>query len=398
MELQTKARTVVVLLGAVVASVATYFVIHPPDDKRHTPFADPGQDPVEPRELLSALRIDAAALPEGRPDPAPPAGDLMAEARAFSTLDACVAERARLDPLVGDSLRAIGYDTFLRDSCRILEALQQQSQKPCIEIASTPLKNHCSSTVAIALAHPDECPFASDQSKAEGRDPFCIAVASRDPRLCVSVRGSRVTCEAVLARAVEKCPRTGDGGDCRHDVARLRTLVTGDVSKEKPLRATKITLSVRGEGDTESPMPGTAELGADAAKGVVLVRARDRYVVEVGSFGGSAFAPASLRLSSALRVSEKTAGGTSLERFELDLPARATVVFPGNRVDGKITFDPWKAARGEPVGITFEGRVTVGANEYTVNERVETFIRDVVTEDVPAPPPPLGATVTERDR
>ena len=107
---------------------------------------------------------------------------------------------------------------------------------------------------------------------------------------------------------------------------------------------------------------------------------------------------ASQHLSSALRVSEKTVGGTNLERFELDLPTRATVVFPGNRVDGKVTFDPWKAGRGEPIGITFEARVTVGANEYTVSERVETFIRDVVIEDLPSPPPPLGAPITNRDR
>lgn len=388
MELQTKARSVVVLLGLVVASIATYLVIRPPDDKRQPP-PGAGDDLAEPRELLAALQLDAAALPESRPDPAPPAGDLMAEARAFTTLEACVAERARLDPLVGDSLRAIGYDTFLRDSCRILQALQQQSQKPCLEITSSPLKNHCASTVAIALSRPDDCPFPSDTSRAEGRDAFCVAVASRDPRLCVAVRGSRVTCEAVLARAVERCPRTGDGGDCRRDVVRLRALITGNITAEKPLRATKISLSVRGEGQTESPVPGTAELGADAAHGVVLVRARDRSVVEVGSFGGSAFAPASLRLNSALRVSEKTGGGTSLERFELDLPTRATVVFPGNRVEGKVTFDAWKAARGEPIGITFEGRITVGVNEYSVNERVETFIRDVVTDDLPAPPSPL---------
>ncbi len=398
MELQTKARAVVVVLGVGVASITTYFVIHPPQDPRLSPSGDPGRDLEEPRALLLALRIDAAALPEARPDPAPPAGDLMAEARAFTSLDACVAERARLDPLVGDSLRAIGYDTFLRDSCRILEALQKQSQRPCMDIASTPLKNHCASTVAIALAHPDDCPFASDLSRLEGRDPFCVAVAARDPRLCAAMRGPRVTCDAVLARAIEKCPRAGDGGDCRRDVVRLRALVTGDLVKEKPLRATKITLGVRGEGQTESPMPSTAELGADAVHGVVLVRARDRFVVEVGSFGGSAFAPPSMQLTSALRVSEKTGGGTNLERFELDLPTRATVVFPGNRVDGKVRFDAWKPARGEPIGLTFEGRVTVGVNEYTVNERVETFIRDVVTEDVPAPAPALGSPVTDRDR
>lgn len=395
MELQTKARAVVVMLGLVVVGAAVYMSRNPRPDPRHIPSSDPGQDPDEPRAVLSALSLDAAALPESRPDPAPPAGDLMAEARAFTTLDACVAEHARLDPLVGDSLRAIGYDTFLRDSCRILEALSKQSLGPCAEIAASPLRNHCASTVAIALAHPDDCPYASELSKAEGRDAFCVAVAARDPRLCAGVRGSRVTCDAVLARSADRCPRAG-GAECRRDVTRLRALITGELVTDKPLRATKVTLTVRGEGQTETPMPSTADLAADAAHGLVLVRARDRSVMEVGSFGNSAYAPPSLHLTSALRVSDKLGGGTALERFELDLPNRATVVFPGNRVDGKVTFDPWKAARGEPVGITFEGRVTVGSSEYTVNERVETFIRDVVTEDMPAPPPPLG--MPDRDR
>src|ERR1019366_5592349 len=58
---------------------------------------------------LTALYADAGLEVGGAP-PAP-AGDLKAEIARFTTLDACVNERARVDPIVGDALEAIGYDT-----------------------------------------------------------------------------------------------------------------------------------------------------------------------------------------------------------------------------------------------------------------------------------------------
>src|ERR1051326_3404484 len=61
-------------------------------------------------------------------DPPPPAGDLKQELDHFVNVETCVQEKAKLDPLVGDALRAIGYDTFLRDACRLLEAAKDRSE------------------------------------------------------------------------------------------------------------------------------------------------------------------------------------------------------------------------------------------------------------------------------
>jgi hypothetical protein len=55
-------------------------------------------------------------------DPPALAGDLGADIEGFTTVDACVAAHAGVDPLVGDALEGIGYDTLLRDACRALEA------------------------------------------------------------------------------------------------------------------------------------------------------------------------------------------------------------------------------------------------------------------------------------
>jgi hypothetical protein len=387
---QTRASLAIVAAIIVIGGAARFFF---GQKDSHTPFQGREPEPAEPHELMSALGVDAAGIPMNRPDPAPPAGNLLEEAKAFTTLDACVEQRSRLDPLVGDSLRAIGYDTFLRDSCRILEALQKQQKAPCAEISATPLRRRCESTVAIAAAHPDDCPL--EGTPAEGREPFCVAVAARDPRLCVASPTNRTTCEAVLAKSEARCTRGGsEGSDCRREVGRLRALVTGELSKEKPLPAMKVTLEVQGEGQTESPIPAVVDQSPDAARGVVLVKAHDRYVLDVGRLGRSEFAPPSMTLRSAMRVSQR-GGSAVLERFELDLPNRATVIFPGNNVDGKLTFEPFSPTRGAPLGVTFEGRISTGPSTYTVKVRVDTFVRDVISDDATSK---LSSPLSERDR
>ena len=109
---------------------------------------------ASPSAVASALGIDAGAIAVEATDPAPPSGDLKTEMLRFRSLDACVKEHAGTDPLVGDSLYAIGYDTVIRDSCRILEALSAKDERRCDPIASSTLRAHCQNTVAIAYAAP----------------------------------------------------------------------------------------------------------------------------------------------------------------------------------------------------------------------------------------------------
>src|ERR1039458_979806 len=64
----------------------------------------PPPKPADPPPVASfarALGIDAGEL-EPSVDPPAPAGDLKAELAAFTTVDACVAQRAAGDPVVGD--------------------------------------------------------------------------------------------------------------------------------------------------------------------------------------------------------------------------------------------------------------------------------------------------------
>ena len=126
--------------------------------------------------------IDAGFALE-RSDPLSAAGDLKEDVTRFSTLDSCVAQHAVLDPVVSDAVRSIGYDTLLRDACRVLQALKLKDTSPCLAITASALQNRCESLVAMELQDPEKCPWYSTAEKELGRDPMCLAVSTHDPRI-----------------------------------------------------------------------------------------------------------------------------------------------------------------------------------------------------------------------
>src|SRR4051812_28373985 len=106
-------RTLLVVLAASIAGCD-----NPP---KPAPPPAPSVAPASPSTIASVLGLDAGVFVDTS-DPPAPAGDLKADLDRFVNVETCVKERANVDPLVGDGLRAIGYDTFLRDACRLLEA------------------------------------------------------------------------------------------------------------------------------------------------------------------------------------------------------------------------------------------------------------------------------------
>jgi hypothetical protein len=372
-----------IIIGIVVAAlVGAMFLgdkLHQRDVEARPP---PTQARQQPEELARSLGIDAEAFAPVPVDPAPPAGNLTEEAARFVSIDACVEERARLDPLVGDSLRAIGYDTFLRDSCRTLEALHSQSNAPCAQIEASPLRHHCESTVAMALGKPDDCPFRIEGVKSEGRNPFCVAVAARDSRLCGAAEPESARCEAVLAHEPRLCPRSHAESDtCRRDVQRLSGSI-GDAVMPKQIRPPpQMVLTIKGENGTADPSPPGADQSVDASRGVVIVKAHDRLVVELGRLGNADVGPVPTRARAAMRVSAQGPGAGALEKLEVDVPSAATVFFPGNHVEGTVKVDALEAKRGAPVTLVFDGHVTLGTRAFAVTISIATFVRDVVSDD-----------------
>ena len=186
--------------GAVLVALATAGAIGVACDDKKPPVPAPpaaSVSPASPASVMALLGLDAGGLGETTDPPAPP-GDLKSELDRFVSVDTCVKERANIDPLVGDALRAIGYDTFLRDACRLLEAAKDHSREKCDRIDSSALRSRCQSWVAMVAQTPDTCPLQFEGIPTRGRNVTCLAVAGKDPRLCTGEPRTavRATCEA----------------------------------------------------------------------------------------------------------------------------------------------------------------------------------------------------------
>ncbi len=356
------------------------------EGRRDSGNAGKGPSPVAtPSALAGALGVDAA-MAEEVTDPAAPAGDLKAEMARFKGLDACVKEHAGTDPLVGDSLDAIGYDTIIRDSCRVLEALTSKDAKRCDAIGSTALRDHCQEIVAIVFATPARCPFEVPLEPARGRSGACVALAARDPRLCtLEAHSLRSRCLAMLQRDPKACDGAGDvRARCVRDVLRYGSLLDGGKDRLPPLPTVSGTLAVTTD-ETR-----TEDVARELARGVVLAQKGPRWVVDVGRFehlGASPVAPPPGRPARlAVRLVLGPDGAAEVERVELEIPKRGTLAFPGVTGAFRATYAGEKV-RGGPLALTVSGKL----GDVGVKLDAKVVVRDVV-EDAASPRP------GERDR
>ena len=342
---------------------------------------------------MTLLGLDAGALSETTDPPAPP-GDLKAELERFVSVDTCVKERANIDPLVGDALRAIGYDTFLRDACRLLEAAKDHSKEKCDRIDSSALRSRCQSWVAMVAQTPDTCPLQFEGIPTRGRNVMCLAVAGKDPRLCTGEPRTsiRATCEAMSMQDAARCDvlLPNDMPSCRRELARWRTLLAPPLSGLAKLAAARGKLIVKGEAGTPDPPTTEADLASEFARGGVVVTSRDRARVEVGMIGESEtsrIAPSPNRRAR-LGIAVLFEPGSTpkdppkpvLERIELEVPGEATLVTPSARCDCRITTARVDRTRGGELALALQGTLSAGNRTYKIDVDLATFVRDVVAE------------------
>ena len=384
-------------------------------------------------ELARTFGLDASALAPDPSDPIAPAGNLREEAEHFSTLEACVIERAKVDPLVGDAIRAIGYDTLFFDGCRVLQATKDRDVHACEPIVSSALRARCETLVSVARGDAESCPRVRESSVVRGRNPTCLAAASGDARLCQGeTKIPRIHCEALVLRDEKRCDwlpddmqRPGMGKrSCLRELARLRALLPEAKASLPALVTPKATLHVRispdaRETDTDAGANKARPLddaGADAgldvtaelAQGVVIfpgyarreIFDRTRFGMEIGSVSDSSptFVAAGPTRSPrlALLVSFGKGGKEArVERAELDLPGARTHVYPGERFKGVATFVKLDDTRGAEVTFSFTGDFDQG--RIAVKLDLTTFVRDVVTVVPATLPSPLLAILPERD-
>lgn len=352
--------------------------------------------PVEPGSASSAateaaLSVDAGAF--GDPlDPPPPAGDLAADLDRFVNVDQCVAERAKLDPLVGDALGAIGYETFLRDACRLLEATKDRKRETCDKIDSSALRARCQSWVAMVAQTPDACPLQFEGLVTRGRNASCVAIAAKDPRLCngESRTVQRATCEALVAREPAKCDALmpNQRASCQREVARWRSVLSPPLEGLAKLPAPRGKLAIRGVSGTPDPPATEVDLASDFTRGVVVVTAGERMRVELGTVVESEAARIAaspqkkprVGLAVILEPGKKDEPRPVLQKLELELPGEAPIVSPPATCDCTITTARVAKARGAEVAIALEGTVSNGSRAFKVSIDLATFVRDVVSE------------------
>ncbi len=340
---------------------------------------------TSPTAIASALHVDAASL-ELAFDPPAPAGDLKADVAGFATIAACVHMRTQLDPLVADALESIGYETFLFDACRTLDAVKAKDPKRCLSIDSSFLRRRCERDVAMVAADENVCPFEIPTRHEYGRDPLCIAVASRTPALCAGVTIiDRARCEALATGTREPCARVpfaGPKARCEREAARWSSVLEGPrkiVALAVPKGKLRVTAA---DGSAGSGAPET-DLASLLSRGVVVRESAGDTRITLGTFresGSSPFAPSpttNTALTVDLVIGPK---GAELRRAELAIPNSVTLAIPGAPSSLKVVVTKLERTRGGEVQLAIEGEVGATPKKFRVRADVTTFVRDVVRD------------------
>jgi hypothetical protein len=351
-------------------------------DREESRRSTPEQAPVASVE--KALGVEAGQL-ELRVDPPAAAGDLAGEIASFTTVDACVDSHAHLDPLLGDALEAIGYDTFVRDACRVLDAAKARDVKRCDAIDASALRRQCTTTVAAVVGDADLCPWMVASRPALGRDASCLAMASRDPRLCAAEETSvaRATCEAIArhdAAACAKLPLKADQARCKRDADRWRSVTPPPDGGGAP---PPVEATLRVESADDAGAPTDANLAPDLGRGLVVVTERggDRLSVGPLSDSGLGFVAPSPHVQATLALelfASSDGKRVEVNRAELLVPGRSPVATPLARSTLVAKVSKLEPVRGGAASLTVDGTIGDSSGTWRVHMQATTFVRDVV--------------------
>lgn len=332
--------------------------------------------PLAPLIASSSALAGLERPPDPDPDPAGPPGDLRAEIDAFQDLRACARAHRLTDPLVAEGLDALGYDTFLTDSCRTIEALKARDVAPCAPMLSTALRHRCEASVAMLTGRPELCPAEDRIPGVPERAPLCLAAARRDVRPCAALLGlDRATCEGLAAHDPARC---GVDERCLRQVRRWMTTIPVAIGRPPHAGQIQVELRATSDGQTDSAeLPREAEIGA-----IVAVRS-EHTVLLIGD-------PRTFFL-----VDELSGGGIALKlpswppqdaRLTLtDLEARVTLrlrqrgaleLTRGSKVT--VTFESAPVEPNRPLKLRVEA--TVGPSHAPRRSvwNIDTWLRDTV--------------------
>jgi len=133
-------------------------------------------------------------------------GNLKQSIASFRSLSQCRRDvQNKLLPEVAEALSDLRYDAFIEDVCKGLLALKTGSLEACKGLSVSAAQDGCMRRLALLKGNPAACPQAR---LVEGRDPLCLAWATRRLALCNSLGSQeQVLCRAVLRHAKADCNR-----------------------------------------------------------------------------------------------------------------------------------------------------------------------------------------------
>jgi hypothetical protein len=312
---------------------------------------------------------------------------LREELDAFTTADACVtALRERTATAVAEGLSDLGYDGFFDDLCRGLAAVKAGSEEGCDALAISTARAGCRRRLAIIHARPAACPA---DRVTPGREPTCVAWASRSPDLCRASDAS-AQCRAVLDGGEEACARlrAGDRERCRAHVRRYASALGEERVESAAAAAPSVFTLTVGEQTLERDVldRGVRAVPSGCELAIALANPLGELSIPIGTVEPTFHLELAIPpgreppIELALGPSEAVLSVATPEHGGLTSIAGAT---------GTVTLDRLELRRGGALSGTIDGTLRRGDGELPVSGRFATFIRDL------EPLPSHCAAVTE---
>ena len=375
----------------------------------------------------------AAPADEPPPEPTPwpdDVRDLGQSLEAFDDRAGCEARlRAEVPVELAEAFADLRYDAVVEDVCAGLAAAKAEDPDACDALRVTALRRGCRLRAALVAEAPDACPPAAVGT--EGRDPLCLAWASRSPALCAGA-ARRDWCLAVQRNEPGRCRRDAEPARCRAEVQRLGPVIETAGRARRPESAFEATLRVEEEGEEEGEAGdgragdgepsasgagggeasggeagggeasggeagggeasggeagGSEESRDDEAAGEVLARvdapeALERGVTLLAAEGERCARVLALQVGHRFREGARVALRATLGP---DGSVRlVTIDWAGDRLAGDVPLRaptlelaPFEARRGAPIRGRFAGSVRVGADLARLRGQFVTHLRDL---------------------
>lgn len=323
--------------------------------------------------------------------PAPPR--LTDELASHESLTACRDRvRGSLAPDLAELLGDLGYQTAPDDVCSALAAVRSGDARACDSLSVSAVRNGCRRRVAVAHGAPDACP---NDPVVEGREPTCLAWASRDPALCRAANDADAPrCRAVLANDPSGCRDSIDADSCARDVHRFGSLLAREPGVRPASDVAPPTFTVTLTGTTETiEADGTSSV----VHGVTVTTCGGLARFTLGRHGRTDPVPYFVESPTPfLEVAARPGDEGRGERIPLGGPtARASlsIVLPRAAsatselgAAANVTHEPVRLVRGSIIAGAVDGTLASRGGTVRITGRFRTFLRDVIEQAPPCGP------------